>query len=80
MNFNIARTLDYEMLDKKIKVYECENNGDLPYIFISSETANEMTKHDFNKGIVDCSKTICRYMGCNVYLDDDLEYGEIELR
>lgn len=80
MTFNIAKQLNYDLLDKMISTYKIENNTKLPYIFLNSETADEMSKYNFNNEVIYCSKIIFKYMGCNVYLDDDLEYGEIELR
>lgn len=80
MTFNIAKQLNYDLLDKKIDTYKIENNTELPYIFLNSETADEMSKYNFNNEVINCSKTIFEYMGCKVYLDDDLEYGTIVLR
>lgn len=82
MNFSIVKDLDLEKLDKKIKEFETDYE-ESPYIFMNNDTINKMTNFNFDNYAmrgVSRSECIYKYMEHNVYIDNSLEFGEIELR
>ena len=75
--FNIVKTIDLDYLDKKIKEYIAEKEQK-PYIFMNAETIKTV----FNTAnIYKPYLSVCyEYEGCKVFTNDDLQYGEVELR
>lgn len=75
---SILKAIDYERLDKSIAHYK-EVNGENPYLFMNCETietiASDIISVPFNT-----SKEADWYHDCRLYRNDDLEYGEVELR
>ncbi len=80
---------DYDLLHKMIIEYITYKHQQIPYIFMNSELAKDLMecnkkylKNDFynlrSKYNHSCSQGIL--LGCKVYYNDDLNYGEIELR
>lgn len=86
--FSIVRTLDLEKINKNIKIYEC-NTGNVPYLFMSQETGNAVYKQ-----VTDMLESLTRdevildsfdnrlgsYKGYRVFQNNDLDFGEIEIR
>lgn len=96
MKFSITKGLDLGRLNQKIEEVtsklEVHQMGD-PYIFMSKDTLDvfmdNILIHEIKVSALDESiprkyyynQTIFgRYHGCKVFVDNDLEYGEIELR
>ena len=74
--FNIIKTIDFDLFDKKIEEYKRENEQ-TPYMFMNTETIKQVFKSTF----VDSYLAIRReYGGCVVFCNNDLQYGEVELR
>lgn len=84
---------DYDLLHKMIVEYAAYKYQQTPYIFMNSELANDLMEYNkeyFQNDFVhqfynlrskynhSCSQGML--LGCKVYYDDDLNYGEIELR
>lgn len=95
MKFSITKGLDIGRLNRKIEeatskleMLQMEN----PYIFMNEDTLDvfmdNLLVHEIKTDALDESiprkyynQTIFgRYHGCKVFIDNDLEYGEIELR
>lgn len=76
------KTVSYTLLDNSIAAYledVCEEDDQI-YIFMNSDTASALTlEHEF-KNISKLSNMLFTYHGCKVYLDEDLEYGEVDIR
>ena len=76
---------DLDKLDKKLD--ECENKtGKTPYIFMSSDTANgvlfelhpsRFCKHNFKTNL---DEEIGEYKACKIYINNNFDFGEIEIR
>lgn len=83
MKFQIAKEIDYEKLDKNIHLYE-EVNDESPYLFMNRETIELMSKDveklKFTAFYKMSGNAAGLYKGCPIYCNDDLEYGEVELR
>ena len=91
--FSILKSLDINKLDKQIDNYECET-GEVPYLFMSSSTGNEMLKEVCtNCGsviyasdaiemlrVMHPGAVIGSYKGYKVYENNDLAFGEVEIR
>lgn len=83
-NFSIIK-FDLDKLDKKLD--ECENKtGKTPYIFMSNDTANGVLfelnpscfcKHNFKTNL---NEKIGEYKACKIYINNNLNFGEIEIR
>lgn len=88
--FSIIK-MDLDKLNKKIDEYRCITNESNPYIFMSEDTAKsvEFTISPLNVFLCITSKDkyerepngrIAEYTGYKVFINNDLEYGEIEIR
>ena len=81
--FSILKSLDLEKIDTNIKIYEAQT-GNRPYLFMSNETSDAICKEvESNLGLLSKKTKNCIYnlWGCyKVFLNDDLEFGEVELR
>ena len=85
--FSIIKQLDTEKLNEKIADFVYENGHD-PYIFVNNATLEELMKPCKQEMVFtsfDGKKTlykglICKYQGYRMFEDNDLEFGEIELR
>lgn len=95
MKFLITTSLDFDKLNRKIDESTTAFDGfkSKPYVFMNEDTlielANYASKHEIatnlsNKNIPQlhyANQTVFgKYYGCKVFMDNDLEYGEIELR
>lgn len=80
MNVDITkRQIDMKLLDSAIEAYKAENDCAKVYIFMNKETAEVLTlSHDFN--FADWSYSIFSYLENNVYIDDNLKFGEVVIR
>lgn len=89
--FSIIKQLDTEKLDARIDKFMTVNSHS-PYVFASKETISALISHETD-GLGDkLSKLVfdymllkeqgcsCMYKGNKVFEDNDLEFGEIELR
>lgn len=81
MNVDITkRQIDMKLLDSAIKAYKAENDCAKVYIFMNKETAKVFTlSHDF-KTFTNWSYSIFTYLENNVYIDDNLKYGEVVIK
>lgn len=75
---------DQPELDMAIEKYECFNNGESPYLVMSTSTSKLMTTITYAYMIKEMPTTklgvLCRYGGNKVLIDDELEDGVIEIR
>lgn len=87
MKANIIKTkIDYLQISKTTSVVQSLTNRE-PIIFMNGETADRI-KVDLEKNLTiykDSSETnnngyIARLEGYKVFIDNDLKYGEIEVR
>lgn len=70
--FSIARHVDTEILDMRIKYWLEEYKYD-PIILMSPGTLKEINDtYDLHRGV--------RYNGMKVFTDPSMKYGEVELR
>lgn len=86
--FSIVRNLDESRLTKEIVKYINENEDD-PYIFMNKETISDLEycasqlgsyeKFDSYENKMK-SGVIAMYRGFKIYENNDLKYGEVELR
>ena len=81
MNVDITkRQIDMKLLDSAIEAYKAENDCAKVYIFMNKETAEALTlSHDF-KIFTNWSYSIFLYLENNVYIDDNLKFGEVVIR
>lgn len=81
--FSILKSLDLEKINKNIYIYECET-GNEPYLFMSNETVDaiykEVTSHLDSLPKKVMSDIFTLYEGYKVFLNNDLEFGEVEIR
>lgn len=79
-SFYITAGMDLDKLNDRIEKYELKER-ERPYVFISTATANaafpsrgwaqSLRAGDDVKGL---------YFGCRVFINNDLSFGEVELR
>lgn len=83
---SIVKTLDYDVLNGNIAIYQ-EANGEEPYLFMNEATANAICE-DVKRNVY-VSKIfgqaaegnyIGRFNGLKIYTNNDLQFGEVELR
>lgn len=87
--FSIVKAVDLDRLDREINTYINVTGERNPYIFMSNDTADAIanvtnpldvfwTRKDFNVQL----KTGARgeYIGYSVFVNDNLKFGEIEIR
>ena len=78
--FFITKTIDYETLNKQISIFIYKNET-TPYIFVNEKTLDlmgnniEKMTYDTNSGM-----SVYTYLDLKVYINLDLEDGEVELR
>lgn len=85
--FSIVKSLDESRLTKEIVIYVNENEEN-PYIFMSRETIDNLEYNaplgSYEKFESCENKTKCgaiaTYRGYYIYENNDLKYGEVELR
>lgn len=84
MKVNVIKTeIDYLEISKTTSEVQCLINRE-PVIFMNDETAKQIEADAAKYFTISKSKTnkghIVRYEGYKVFIDNDLEYGEIEVR
>lgn len=87
--FSILKSLDLEKINKNINIYEYET-GNEPYLFMNQETGNavyeQVTKNLHGSGIRDkvildsFDNRLGLYEGYMVFINNNLEFGEVEIR
>lgn len=83
-NFSIIK-FDLDKLDKKLDEYENKTDK-TPYIFMSSDTANgilfELNPFRFGKYkfTTNLNEKIGEYKACEIYINNNMDFGEIEIR
>ena len=84
--FSILKSLDLEKIDKNIKIYESKT-GNKPYLFMNKDTIYEtfcecnenfVTKKEFE--FLNLYGKTGTYAGYKLFVNEDLEFGEVELR
>lgn len=86
--FSIAKEIDLKKLDEQIDLYECLNNEE-PYLFMNTDTikkvreevllySDQFMEMFLNKKYQ--NEAITKYRECNVFLNENLNFGEIEIR
>lgn len=73
--------LDNKRLADEIAKFECSTNQSA-YLFMNKNTMNSLAAKisPFDLDIIDDSYIIKKYTGKKVYQNDELEFGEIEIR
>ncbi len=83
--FSIVKTLDESKLREELYIYMNEQQEE-PYIFLNRETITELKSKYINLPCPLIYRNIYRngvigtYQGFKVYENNDLKYGEVELR
>lgn len=90
MKINIAKQIDASILDKAIKDWHFTSLliHKRPYIFMSKDTLKALNHNllglylweDIPNQKIPLNETIAMYYGNKIYLDNDLSFGEVELR
>ncbi len=90
--FSILKQVDTEKLDKKIGQYRLENSKNKePYLFMNNTTGEALAREVISDSIplmpsIDVLKAmypnaiIGEYKGCKIYENEDLAFGEVEIR
>ena len=84
--FSILKTIDIDKLYKDVNEYIYETGEKNPYIFMCDETANAISEEVMepymikNKHFFDRNGVIAEYCGYRIFSNNELKFGEIELR
>lgn len=90
--FSILRSVDINKLDKQIDSYRCETGEQNPYLFMSNSTGDAIMEELLGNipicptGIEEMLKLMApgvkvgTYKGVSIYENNDLEFGEVEIR
>lgn len=91
---SIAKAVDTDKLAEQINIYEAETN-ERPYIFANDETIKALEEVVFDSSaraytslplscpVISVKKTDClagRYEGYKLFCNNELSFGEVELR
>lgn len=84
MNFNIAKSIDIEKLNKEIAKFPMIKSY-APYIFINENTARELiadsiVEYPYENITIKHGNRFGTYKGNKVFIDNTKSYGEVELR
>ncbi len=71
---------DQPKLNMAIEKYECFNNGESPYLVMSTNTSKLICAYMLREIPTENLGVLCRYGGNKVLIDDELENGIIEIR
>ena len=80
--FSIVR-IDLDKLNRKLIDYMCKTGETNPYVFMNKETARKVDlSKSFDLEVTPFVKggMIARFNGCKTFINDDLDFGEIEIR
>jgi hypothetical protein len=78
----ISNEINLPMLNNEINYYLNLANQE-PYLFMNKDTANTIAEQHGLPSLVvvkDYSKNVGTYVGYKIYLDDDLKFGEVDIR
>ena len=86
--FSIIKTVDLNKLNMQIDDYKCETYEENPYIFANGETIKAMCVTSLSldnsqpMGFASLKSSFKRgkYEGYKIFQDDDLPFGEVEIR
>ena len=84
--FSILKTIDIDKLYKDVNEYIYETGEKNPYIFMHNDTieaiANEVVEPYMkkNKNYITRSGVVAEYCGYKIFSNNELKFGEIELR
>lgn len=83
--FSIANTLDLYKLEREVEVYIAKTNEKNPYIFMSHDTIEAIYEYNQFLPYMSCHKSnpnkmTHRAFGYKVFEDNELKFGEIEIR
>lgn len=80
--FSIVTTIDLNKMREEIEAYKNQTGNHNPYIFMSKSTANAI-EHSMSSMIERDklnNRTKATYDGYNVFINNDLDFGTIEIR
>lgn len=81
--FSIVKTIDLDMLISELDSYIYKTGETNPYIFMHRDTADAITcevvpnilpSTNLSSGVKG------RFCGCKVFIDNELRFGEVEIR
>lgn len=85
--FSIVRTIDFGKLDYEIDGYMAMTGEKNPYIFMNKDTVDAITSayevvHVRPYETTRIAREDCKgyYCGHKVFVDNDLKFGEVEVR
>lgn len=83
--FSIVKTVDLNKLNMQIDDYKCETYEENPYIFANEETIKAMVECSNVNWIEDVNKIkakgiVGKYEGYKIFSDNELSFGEVEIR
>ena len=81
--FSIVKTIDLEKLNIKIDGYIHKTGETNPYIFMNRDTADAITCDVIPHIHISANRlsgVMGRYCGYKVFMDNELKFGEVEIR
>lgn len=81
--FSIVKEIDLDKLRRQIDLFRHETGETNPYLFMSYETMNKICDPLIDwKMFINCNpnQLIARFEGYKVFNDNELSYGEVEIR
>lgn len=85
--FSIVRTIDFGKLDYEIDLYQAMTGETNPYLFMNKDTIDAITSayeivHVRPYETDRTTREDCKgyYCGHKVFMDNDLKFGEVEVR
>lgn len=79
-SFYITKGIDLDKLNDRIEKYELRER-ERPYVFMSTATANAaFPYHECVQSLRTCNGVVALYRGYNVFINNSLSFGEVELR
>lgn len=81
--FSIIRAVDLNELNMQIEDYKCETHELEPYIFANEETIKAIVESIHINWWISKTKgkgIVGKYEGYKIFPDNDLEFGEVEIR
>lgn len=79
--FSMVKSLDESKLQEELRIYVNEHQEE-PYIFLNRETIVELElkSTDLPRYLLNRNGVISTYRGFKVYENNELKYGEVEIR
>lgn len=85
--FSILKTIDIDKLYKDVNEYIYETGEKNPYIFMCKDTIEAISQEVMepymrrnNKTYFDNNGVVAEYCGYKIFSNNELKFGEIELR